>query len=286
MTETTETSGKWILSGEHAVIHNRHAIAFPLPDKKMRLTWTAREESSFVSQNPPELAGIIEETLIHGADLANIPIPKYWGSFQISSNIDIGYGLGSSAAICVLAARWFINRGYISQAKLLPFATLLENNFHSNSSGLDIAVVVTERPILFSRPAGIKALNLTWRPKLYLSSSGIVGKTSDAVKQVQNANSKILYDRMESATTICLKTLTEDFSDQSLGRLAQGIDTARECFKDWGLITKPLQQSMDSLTSAGAIAVKPTGAGGGGFILSLWNRNPPLSLKQSFILAL
>ncbi|MDR1032141.1 MAG: hypothetical protein LBL30_03430, partial [Holosporales bacterium] len=283
MTETTEASGKWILSGEHAVVHNRHAIAFPLPDKKMRLTWTAREESSFISQNPPELGEIFKKTLVHGAGLANIPIPKHWGSFQISSNIDIGYGLGASAAICVLAAKWFINRGYINQAKLLPFATVLENNFHSNSSGLDIAVVAAGRPVLFSSPADIKTLTPTWKPKLYLSSSGMGSKTSDAVKHVQSASSEILYDRMESATTVCLKTLIEDFSDQSLSRLAQGIDIARECFRDWGLITKPLQQSMDSLTSAGAIAVKPTGAGGGGFVLYLWDRDPPLSLKQSLI---
>ncbi|MDR1366100.1 MAG: hypothetical protein LBJ03_03380 [Holosporales bacterium] len=286
MTEITETSGKWILSGEHAVVHNRRAIAFPLPDRKMRLTWTAKEGSSFVSQNQPELAEILEKTFVHGADLANIPIPRLWGSFHMSSNINIGCGLGSSAAVCILVAKWFINRGYIDQAQLLLFATELENSFHSNSSGLDVAVVVAGRPILFSRPAGIKALNLTWKPKLYLSSSGISGKTADAIKRVQSASNEILYDKMESATIICLKALTENFSDRSLGRLAQGINIACECFSDWGLVTKPLQQNMNNLTSAGAIAVKPTGAGDGGFILSLWGRNPPLSLEQSLIPAL
>lgn len=36
---------------------------------------------------------------------------------------------------------------------------------------------------------------------------------------------------------------------------------------------------MNRLTAEGALAVKPTGSGGGGFVLSLWDRQPPESLE-------
>ena len=32
---------------------------------------------------------------------------------------------------------------------------------------------------------------------------------------------------------------------------------------------------MVMLKNAGAIAVKPTGSGGGGFVVSLWDKQPP-----------
>ena len=39
-------------------------------------------------------------------------------------------------------------------------------------------------------------------------------------------------------------------------------------------MSEGLQQHMNHLLSSGAIAVKPTGSGGGGFVLSLWEKRP------------
>ena len=45
---------------------------------------------------------------------------------------------------------------------------------------------------------------------------------------------------------------------------------AKDCFEQWGLIDSSVQAEMDRLSAQGALAVKPTGSGGGGYLLSLW----------------
>lgn len=62
-----------------------------------------------------------------------------------------------------------------------------------------------------------------------------------------------------------------------LSMLASAINAAEHCFEEWELITTELKQHLDRLHQLGAIAVKPTGAGAGGYVLSLWKNNPPQS---------
>jgi mevalonate kinase len=41
------------------------------------------------------------------------------------------------------------------------------------------------------------------------------------------------------------------------------------------LIKGTLEQHIQTLVEKGAVAVKPTGAGSGGYVVSLWDRPPP-----------
>jgi mevalonate kinase len=40
---------------------------------------------------------------------------------------------------------------------------------------------------------------------------------------------------------------------------------------------------MRQLLEAGACAIKPTGSGGGGYILSLWQKDPPAAITSKLI---
>ena len=63
-----------------------------------------------------------------------------------------------------------------------------------------------------------------------------------------------------------------------LAGLASAIDRGARVFEAWGLSGGDLGEHLEGLREAGAIAVKPTGSGGGGFALSLWSKEPPESL--------
>ena len=63
--------------------------------------------------------------------------------------------------------------------------------------------------------------------------------------------------------------------------LADAMNQAQHCFHAWGLITPALAAHMQALRNAGAIAVKPTGSGGGGYVLSLWEQQPlPIEIES------
>ena len=52
--------------------------------------------------------------------------------------------------------------------------------------------------------------------------------------------------------------------------IAQAMSKARECFYSWGLVPKEAEHLEEDLMAQGALAVKLTGAGGGGMIVALW----------------
>jgi mevalonate kinase len=51
-----------------------------------------------------------------------------------------------------------------------------------------------------------------------------------------------------------------------------------ESFSGWGLTTGVLGDHIQQLKDYGALAVKPTGSGDGGYVLSLW-RQPPINVS-------
>jgi len=65
--------------------------------------------------------------------------------------------------------------------------------------------------------------------------------------------------------------------------LCEAINSAADCFTQWGLVSESLQQHMLRLHDAGAIAVKPTGSGGGGYVISLWESPPPSDMSGELI---
>ena len=104
--------------------------------------------------------------------------------------IPIGAGLGASAALCVAITKWFFYLGWIASEQMYEFARSLEDLFHGESSGVDIAVSLESKGIKFQRGGGREHINLAWRPKWYLSYCGKIGVTSECVEK-----SKKLYDK-------------------------------------------------------------------------------------------
>lgn len=286
----TRTYGKWILAGEHSVLRGCPAIAFPLKNRALNLSFTPSEEpltTEFAGAHGEELRLLFHGVIESATKRAHVPEPLK-GHFHIESSLPVGAGLGASAALCGAIGRWCESQGYVQESDVYEFSRSLEDLFHGESSGVDLAVSLSAQGIYFVRGGERRVLTPKWWPNLYLSYSGARGMTSDCVNKVKRlfetdpdkANGLDL--QMREAVVMCEGALT-DSSPEVFEALRRALSMAGECFNEWGLSTGDLGHHLQELRSAGAAAIKPTGSGGGGYVLSLWKSDPPERLRSSLI---
>jgi mevalonate kinase len=281
------TYGKWILSGEHTVLRDGGALVFPVKSKFLKLSYV--KTNSFLSLNLIGPYGDDYKLVFWGVfenALQKVGKSKddICGELTIDANLPVGAGLGASAALCVALGRWFISLGYIQESELYNFCRSLEDLFHGESSGVDIAVTIAGQGIYFKKGEPIQPLDLKWRPHWYLSYSGQIGVTSECVKKVKSiieanpALGETLDQSMKKATEMAKSALLGLSENSGLQQLKEAINSAGKVFKGWQLTEGSLGQHIKELQDQGAIAVKPTGSGGGGYVLSLWQTPPKTNI--------
>jgi mevalonate kinase len=277
----TTTHGKWILSGEHAVLRGHSALVFPIKEKKLCLSYSksgTELSANYEGSSGSEMHLLFWSVLEQGQQLLGRSLNNLHGHFHLYSDIPVGVGMGASAALCVATARWFAAQNLLSDESVFSFAKNLEDMFHGKSSGLDIAGVAADKGVLFQQ-GKITAITQNWQPRWFLSSCGQIGITSHCINQVQalwqtDANRASLIDKKMAASVLEASAALEKDTPDSLNHLAKSIQQAADCFNQWGLVSETLQQHMQMLMNAGALAVKPTGSGGGGYVVSLWDQLP------------
>jgi mevalonate kinase len=278
----TTTHGKWILAGEHAVLRGHGALVFPILDKKLCLSYkksSSELSADYTGSNGSDMRLLFWSVLEHGQQLLGRSLNHLSGHFHLYNEIPIGVGMGASAALCVAMANWFAAENLLAEESVYSFAKKLEDLFHGKSSGLDIAGVRAETGLYFHQGV-INPIKQAWRPFWFLSSCGQLGLTSHCINRVYelwqaDAARAALIDEKMSDSVSKARLALEKNNEDSLPSLAEAIRQTADCFKQWGLVSETLLQHIQILLNLGALAVKPTGSGGGGYVVSLWKELPP-----------
>lgn len=278
---STTLSAKWILAGEHAVVRQCPAIIYPLPHYQFSLAYEAQNtpwQLTVHGQHHSEIQALFFKTLEHALFLNNATSIDKKGTFHLKNNIPLGSGLGASAAFCFAIAQWLTKQGIIDSSLIYQQGKALEDLFHGKSSGIDIVGTGANSGRYFHKGEHVQ-VNQTWQPYWYLSSSGSICKTDQCVAQVNELwqinpkKASLIDEQMTQSVHLALSALKD--TEQGIHQLIEAITLANMCFKQWGLIHSNLEHHMEALTKAGALACKPTGSGGGGYVVSLWAQPAP-----------
>ncbi|MBU6153553.1 MAG: hypothetical protein KGP28_04555 [Bdellovibrionales bacterium] len=268
---------KWVLTGEHSVLRGRTAIAFPFPRYSLKLMY--REQDS-ISIAPNPFQSQIRKLIEIAMKFLKVPGNAFpGGEVEIHSEIPIGAGLGSSAALCAAIARLVLWKTRSDLSMWVPLATHLEDFFHGKSSGMDVNVIIHGAPVAFSIARGTERLESSRLfPAFEWYDSGFRGNTRDCIERVLHWQKKNPHlkesvdDQMHEAGVLAREGIHEFQRDQESGesKIKTAMESAQNCFEQWGLVTPELLTQKSDLLRQGALAVKLTGAGLGGFWVALW----------------
>lgn len=278
----TQVPGKWVLSGEHSVLKGVSAVALPHLQTGLSLVFRPDFSQESLEVDPPKADCFMKEIIESIADqweAKGLSFSKPTGKLSIQSTIPIGAGLGSSAALCVALTQWMAETLMIPPDQRVEFATQLEHRFHGQSSGMDVAVIAAQEPISFSMEKGIEPIGVRVLPKFTFHDTGLRSRTHECVAKVENFREQTpalalhVDEQMGKASRLAIEGLIQfDSGNHRLGLqgIQQAMQLARECFYSWELVPGKAKRMEEDLLRQGALAVKLTGAGGGGMLVALW----------------
>lgn len=277
---TGEAHSKLILVGEHAVVYGQPAIAIPFPLKvraevKMSIGEITIESLLYtgtIDGMPREMNGIsecIKNALMH----LNKPLKDL--NIKVSSEIPLGRGLGSSAAVATAIVRgiFLYFNMTITKEELFSLVEISESHAHGKPSGIDMMAVASNSPIYFKRQEGVCYFKAPKPLYMVVADSGKIGDTRSAVEKVRNnhlADTKGIDTVVNRIGEITDKA-REAISRGELRNLGTLLNKNHEELKTLGVSDDLINSMVDTAMRAGAIGAKLTGGGMGGCMVALAN---------------
>lgn len=277
---TGESHSKLILVGEHAVVYGQPAIAIPFPLKirvQVRksigeITISSLLYTGTMKGIPSEMNGIsecIKNALMH----LNKPLKDL--NIKVCSEIPLGRGLGSSAAVATAIVRGIFLYFNMSLTKdeLFSLVEISESHAHGKPSGIDMMAVANDTPIYFKRQEGACSFKAPKPLYLVVADSGKIGDTRRAVETVKKnhlADSEridAVVNRIGEITDKAREAITRG----NLRNLGSLLNKNHVELKILGVSDEIIDGMVDTAMRAGAIGAKLTGGGMGGCMVALAN---------------
>ncbi len=277
---------KAILFGEHSVVYGEPAIAgavnkrayvtvkeseceksiFRAPNINFEAELLTSEKKYILRKGKPGIIRYILESVYRAHDHTPIDI-------TLTSNVPIGSGLGSSAAVTVatLAALYRYHNIRLNKKSLAHDVHMVEQAVQGVASPLDTLVSTYGGLVYLSRNKKVERFNVNFNVPFvvgFTTKHGNTGKMVKDVKNLKDRNPKII-----NPVITAMGNLT-NYAKQAI--LKRDFNTVGELmninhgFLDViGVNTLELSRMVYNAREAGAIGSKTTGAGGGGSIIAL-----------------
>lgn len=230
---------KAILFGEHSVVYGYKAIAIPLKE----IYLTARIQKKYSPENShikyiKKLLGIKDYVVI-------------------DSKIPSSRGLGSSAALSIAMAR-------LTDKNVIEIANIAEKMAHGNPSGIDVAVISSEKAIIYQKGAENIFFETNLNAYLVIVDTGIKGNTKLAVEKVKNINR---MDIIEKLGEITQRAIIE-INNKNVAKIGELFKEAQENLRKLELSNEKIDFLCEEMNKY-SYGSKITGSGCGGCIIAI-----------------
>ena len=269
-------SSKILLFGEHIINKGANGLALPFNNFYCTLSFkktkdTLKESSIVLNLLSNQIATDKKLKDIFNLEAFNKDITN---GLKLNMNIPIGYGLGSSGAICAgVYESYCLDKSDITQ-EIKTILGLLESAFHGKSSGLDPLVSYLNKTVLLSKnDAEIIEFSLQKNNyfKVFLIDTKKSRSTAPLVSQFLKKydNDKSFLKIVNSEITPLTNEIINDFINFNTKTTYNKIENLSrlqlENFQD--LILEKHIPIWHKALKERNFFLKICGAGGGGFML-------------------
>lgn len=281
---------KTILFGEHSVVYDEPAIAGAVnkravvkirpskSDKSILKSYDLNFEAELDTENKKYVLkkgkpGIIRYILEALSKVHNhSPI-----EILLSSNIPIGSGLGSSAAVTVatLAALYRYHNIKFNKNSLAHDAHMVEEAVQGIASPLDTLVSTYGGLVYLSRNKKVEHFKVNFNAPFvvgYTNKHGNTGKMVKDVRLLKNRNPKVINNVISSMGQLT-NYAKQAILKRDFDKIGELMNINQGFLDVLGVNTFELSRMVYRARECGAIGSKITGAGGGGSIIALCPNN-------------
>ena len=274
-------SAKFILLGEHAVVYNQYAIAYPI-NNAVKISITDEGNKLAFA-----LSGFCEQEILEGSEyfsyfrkLLDVICKIYavdvpFVRFEINSRIPLAMGLGASASIAVALSSALSNYFELSKnsEEINKIAFECEKINHILPSGIDNTVASFGKAVFYNKNEPINVLSKKYSKSLpiIIAMSNSPSKTSDLVTSVAKTRNKNkeMYEKIFQQMGEISQQGFDVIKKRDFNQLGDLMNIYQGLLNSIGVSTPELESMIDIARSSGALGAKLTGSGGGGSIIAL-----------------
>ncbi len=273
--------GKFILTGEHAVVYGTPAIACPVAGVHAKAeVYTANSGGITVDAIDINTQIRTNIDLTHPISLATNNLLQHLSvktppnfHIKLSSTIPIAAGLGSGAAIttALLKALAEAMGHKLATNELSDLVYEIEKLFHGTPSGIDNTVIAYAQPVWFIRDKTLQPMKCATPFDILIADTGVASETMRAVAGVRERYTQAITQYkayFDEITEIGLqaKAAIETGSISDLGPL---LDKNHVTLQHIGVSSPELDALVTAAKVAGALGAKLSGGGVGGNMIAL-----------------
>lgn len=276
--------GKIILLGEHAVVYGQPALAVPV----VRLTAQAELVSSdsplFIEAPDIGLSAALEDLpagnplafcVRRAANYLGIPPPP--ARMRIQSEIPVASGLGSGAAVSTAIVRVLATAAgrVLQPAEISTIVFEVEKILHGTPSGVDNTVIAYEQPVLFIHGQDPQPVRPGFDLHMIIAFSGIRSATKQAVGGVRERwqQDPHSYDSLFGEIGTLTRAGCRALQSGDIPLLGRIMNDCHDLLREIGVSLPALDRMVESARRAGAHGAKLSGAGLGGIVVALVDKD-------------
>ncbi|HYQ01024.1 MAG TPA: mevalonate kinase [Polyangiaceae bacterium] len=268
-------NGKVILLGEHAVVYGVPAIAAGIERGVDASARPAPSSTLSIGERHASVGDASELGRAFGALLESLGAENY--AVEATLELPPGSGLGASAALGVAIARAvLVAQGVAADGpRVLRAAAAWEGVYHGNPSGIDAAAAAHAGCLLYDRVNGPQPLSLARDLVLAIGLAGPPASTKLMVEGVarQRERRPELFEKALQAIRALVSNAKLCLEAGDLPGLGSLMNYNQMLLSGMFVSTEGIERCCALAREAGALGAKLTGAGGGGAVIALCDRD-------------